>query len=113
VNTCYIVTSSAGAEVHLGRSPVAQGLVRAIRAVEPEVLPQAPPGLVRRPVVFQVHVLVLDAPPQTLREDVVERPTASIHADRHTRLLQLCDPLAAGELAALVRVVEDRRLGKP
>ena len=43
--------------------------------------------LTRAGVLFGVNLFVLDRPPEPLGENVVERPTFSIHADSNTRIL--------------------------
>ena len=83
---------------------VAQGRVDALVVVEVEVAAEAVGRLRHALVVPQVHVLVLDAAPQALDEDVVEAATSTVHADGHlTSLENVCEALA-GELAPLVRV---------
>ena len=64
----------------------------------------------RRAVVApQVDVLVLQRPPQSLDEDIVEGPATAIHTDQDVPCLESLDPLGTGELRALIGI-EDQRL---
>ena len=89
---------------HLGRCPVAQGLMRSLVVVEPEVGAQFPPGFTGVGVGFQVHLLVLHGAPQPLHEGVVVVPPLPVHADLHPVFLQYLSEFQAGELTALVGV---------
>ena len=89
---------------HFGRGPVAQGLVGPEPVVEPEIVFQPPLGLQDAGVGFQVDLLILHRPPQSLHEDVVLVPPLAVHADLHPLLLEDLGELQAGELAALVGV---------
>src|SRR5439155_17324552 len=90
--------------VNLPRRAVAEALVLALLVVEAE--PGANTGLRLGNVGIsvQVDLLVLEAAPQPLDEDVVHAAALPIHADRDTASLEHAGELAAGELAALVRV---------
>ena len=68
------------------------------------------PGLQldHRPVVVEVDVLVLQASPEALDEDVVQSSVHAVHADFYMVSFENGDEGIRGELAALVRV-EDRR----
>src|SRR5213076_3296220 len=57
----------------------------------------------------QIHLLVFDAAPQPLDEDVVAPSALAVHADGDGVLDQHASEGRAGELAALIRV-EDVRL---
>jgi hypothetical protein len=50
------------------------------------------------------HVLVLQAPPQPLDEDVVQEPPLAVHADPDAAAFQFVKKPGAGELYALVRI---------
>src|SRR3954454_18262019 len=58
------------------------------------------------------HLLILQAPPQALDEDVVQIPALAIHADPNPAKLQLRQKIRAGELHPLVSV-EDLRWPVP
>ena len=58
---------------------------------------------------LQVHRLVLQRPPQPLDEPVVGPAASAVHADKNARTLQDPEPGFARELAALVRVRDQRR----
>src|SRR5438132_13710848 len=57
----------------------------------------------------QIHLLIFDAAPQPLDEDVVPPSPFAVHADGDGVLDQHASECGAGELAALIRV-EDVRL---
>jgi len=49
---------------------------------------------------MQIDLLILQAAPQTLDEDVVHAAAFAVHADRNTAMLEHAGELGAGELAA-------------
>src|ERR1700693_956221 len=57
-------------------------------------------GLGDRHIVMEVYVLVFEAPPQSLDEDVVHAAPLAIHADRYLVALQGAGEVVAGEPAA-------------
>src|SRR5450756_1366042 len=69
--------------VDLIRGPVFKPLVPAPLIVEVKVGCQLPARLRHALVRLQIHLLVLDASPETFDEDVVHPAAASVHADRH------------------------------
>jgi hypothetical protein len=66
-------------------------------------------GLADAVVAPQIHLLVFDAAPQPLDEDVVAPGALAVHADRDPVFDQHASECRAGELAALISV-EDFRL---
>ena len=66
------------------------------------------PGLGHTLVGLQVHLLVLEAPPQPLDEHVVQPATFSVHRDRYTVLFEYARKGLRRELGTLVGV-EDLR----
>ena len=58
---------------------------------------------------FEIDRCLLQAPPETLYEDVVEISAPSIHRDTHPSVGQGRDPSRSGELAALIRFHDLRR----
>ena len=62
------------------------------------------PGVSRRGVLVQVDLLVFDRPPQPFDEDIVERATATVHADGDLRAFEAAGEVGACELRALVGV---------
>src|ERR1041384_837458 len=104
----FVTHPLAPPAVDLDRSSVSQRLVRALFAIETQILADARAGLPREGVLGQIDVLVLEGAPQALREDVVHAPPAPIHTDGRARLLHPLDTLRARKVAALV-AVEDRR----
>jgi len=87
----------------VGRA-VAQRLVRAFAVVEDEVLGQPQQQLRQTGIALEVDVLVLDATPQPLDEDVVQGASPPIHADGNPLTQQDPREGLAGELRALVAV---------
>ena len=57
--------------------------------------------LANRGVRLDVHVLIFQAAPKALDEDVVEKPPFAVHADPHTAIRQFVNEIAAGELHTL------------
>ncbi len=75
--------------VHLGRCPIAQGLMWPLVVVEPHIGIDAFPGLTDCLVSPEIHLLVLDGPPQPLHKVVVQVPPLAVHA-----YLDYDDPLS-------------------
>jgi len=61
-------------------------------------------------IIPDVNVFVLQRSPQPFDENIVERPTSTIHADANRRGFQSLRKITAGKLSTLVGV-EDLRLG--
>src|SRR5262245_20525107 len=61
-------------------------------------------------VITDVDVFILDASPEPLNEDVVQRPPSPVHADGDLALFENPGERAAGELRTLISV-EDLRPG--
>ena len=108
VSGCQIAVSLI--EVHRIRGASVQCAVTAPGVVETEVAGQTCPKLGGRFVGTQVHVLVLDAAPQTLDEHVVHPSALAIHADRDGVTLEHVGERVRGELAPLVGIEDLRRL---
>src|SRR5205809_770870 len=68
--------------INFRRRAILQALMKSLMAIEVEVACQ--PACQRRHCgeAVQVQALVFHAPPQPLDEDVVQRSTATVHADR-------------------------------
>src|ERR1700722_12520485 len=97
---------------HRTRRPVAQCLVQALLVVESQPAANALARLCNRAIGFDEHVLVFEATPQPLDEDVVQEPPFPVHADSDAAAFQFLQEARAGELDALVGV-EDVRLTVP
>ena len=93
----------------LVRRAILERLMNTLFVVEGEILAEAGTRLRDVPVVLEVHLLVLEAAPEALDEDVVEGPAPPIHAQAHLGRQERGLELGAGELHALVGV-EDLRL---
>src|SRR6202045_956185 len=83
--------------------------MRPAAIVEVEIAPDRCARLGRGVVGSEIHLLVFDAAPQPLDEDVVPPGTLAVHADGDPVFDQHASECRAGELAALIRV-EDIRL---
>ena len=66
-------TAADGASIHVCRRFVVQRLVRALAVVKGEIRRQPDHQFAHRGVALQIHVFMLDAAPQPLDKDVVER----------------------------------------
>ena len=94
----------------IGRFPVKR-LMRPAGIVERQRDAEAVPGGGDRVVGLEVNLLVLDAFPESFDEDVIAPAAFAIHADLDPVVLEQVGEIAAGELAALIRV-EDFRLAE-
>src|SRR5664279_4551803 len=83
--------------------------MRPTAIVEAEIAADRRAGLGHAVVGSQIHLLVFDAAPQPLNEDVVAPRAFSVHANRDAILDQHAGERHSGELRALV-CVEDRWL---
>ena len=83
---------------------VAQRLVQPRMVVKPKISCQSLARVPHAPVVSQIHLLLLDTPPQALDEHVVQGPTAAIHTDPYPAGLQPRGKLLGGKLRSLVGV---------
>ena len=86
--------------------------MQALLVVEAEVAFDARPSFPHRCVIFQVHLLIFERPPQPLDENVVHTASTPIHTDRDFSGLQLAGEFLAGELRALI-AVKDLRPSPP
>ena len=78
-------------------------LMRFITVVELEVVIQARIELRNRFIVLHIHILVLDRPPQSLNENVVEHAPAPIPADEHLCCFKTSRESYGRKLDALIR----------
>jgi len=71
-----------------------------------EAQPSADPGLRLGDagISMQIDLLILQAAPQPLDEDVVHTATFAVHADRNAAMLEHAGEFGADELAALIGV---------
>src|SRR3989338_1424464 len=83
---------------------IIQRLMNSTQVVKIEVFSQSGLSLRDGLVAFEINVLVFDRTPQALNEDIVQRPTAAIHADRNSLLDENPCKLHAGKLATLVGI---------
>lgn len=65
-----------------------------------KIPPQAKPDFGGVPVVPDIHIFILDRPPEPLDHDVIERPSHAVHADRDPMLRQQARKRLGGKLAA-------------
>src|SRR5208283_1412668 len=80
--------------------------------VEVQVAADGSAGLADAVVGSQIHLLVFDATPQPLDEDIVPPSPFAVHADRNAVVGEYAGECRAGELRALVGI-EDVRLAVP
>ena len=96
-------------EVNLiGRAPV-KARVGSAAVVEVEIAANRCAGLGYAVVGFEIHLLIFDAAPQPLDENVVAPRAFAVHADRDAIFDQQAGERSASELRTLVGV-EDLRL---
>src|ERR1700733_5483501 len=86
------------------RCPVAKRLMRPLVVVESKPSADAPACLDHRAIRLDEHLLILQAAPQPLDEDVVQKPPFAVHADPHARGLKFIQERGAGELHTLISV---------
>ena len=90
--------------VGLARRAIPQALVLALLVIKAEPGADAGLGLGDAGIGVEVDLLVFEAAPQPLDEDVVHVAALAVHADRDPVALQGAGEVVAGELAALVGV---------
>src|SRR5271154_3615318 len=98
--------------INLARRAIVQGLVRTFVVVELKPFADAPARLDHRAIRLQKNLLIFQAPPQPLDENVVQITAPPIHADPNLSPRQLTNKIRAGELRALISV-EYVRLAMP
>jgi len=77
--------------MYVNRREIVQAGVRSFVVVEGEVTLQASRQGQAGVIVVQVDVFVLDRAPEPFDKHVIQRPSATIHADPHPRFLFLTD----------------------
>src|SRR5258707_10287698 len=97
---------------NLTRRAIAQCLVRPLVVVELKPFADAPARLDHRAIRLDENLLIFQAPPQPLDEDVVQIAAPPIHADPNLSPRQLTNKIRAGELRTLIGV-EYFRLAMP
>ena len=83
--------------------------MRSPAVVEVQVFADRRAGLADTVVGLQIHLLIFDAAPQPLDEDVVSRASLSVHADRNVVVGEHAGERRARELRTLIGI-EDVRL---
>src|SRR5215210_4927548 len=83
--------------------------MRSAAVVEIEIAADRSAGLADAVIGPQIHLLVFDAAPQPLDEDIVPPSAFAVHADRNAVVGEHAGEGRARELAALIGV-EDGRL---
>src|SRR6476619_2589915 len=86
------------------RRAIAQALVLALLVIKAEPGADADLGLGDTGIGVEVDLLVFEAAPQPLDEDVVHVAALAIHADGDRVALRGIGEIVAGELAALVGI---------
>src|SRR2546423_4691078 len=90
--------------VNLPRCAIAEALVLALLVVEAEPSPDAGLGFGHSRIGIEVDLLIFEAAPQPLDEDVVHTPALAVHADHDPVPFQGTGEVVASELAALVGI---------
>lgn len=80
--------------------------------VELEIPVQPMISVVQRLIAVGVDLFILDRAPQAFHEDIVVRPSPTVHADSDPCLRQATRERRAGKLRTLIRI-EDQRLTPP
>ena len=89
---------------------IAERLMNSPLIIEREVSGQFLTRFLRGRIVFQINFLIFDRSPQTLRKNIVQSASSSVHAYPDIFIQQTVHILRACEMAALV-AVEDQRNG--
>jgi len=76
--------------------------------IKPGISLQVMPGIGNRRVLVKVNLLVFDATPEALDENVVENTSAPVHADSDVFVSQYSDECRAGKLNPLVGIQDFR-----
>src|SRR6266511_4199646 len=72
--------------------------------VEVEIAADPTPRLFRIGVVMEINFFVLERPPETFGQNVIQRPPFAVHADPHSDLLQSLGVERRSEVRALIAV---------
>lgn len=75
-------------KVYLKGCPVAQGLVRPVLVVEPEVVPKSLDAKEHIRVFLEIDFLVFDGALEPFDEDVIQGSAFAVHADPDARIKQ-------------------------
>jgi hypothetical protein len=86
--------------------------MRSPAVVEVQVMADRTAGLADAVVGLQIHLLIFDAAPQSLDEDIIPPSPFTVHADRNGVVREHTVESRARELRALIRV-GDLRLDMP
>src|ERR1700760_5038110 len=86
------------------RRPITQSLAETLLVVKPQPAANALARLCNRAIGFDEHVLVLQAAPQPLDEDVVQESPLAVHADPDAVAFQLVEKPGTRKLNALIGV---------
>src|SRR5208282_6011021 len=89
---------------NFARRAIVQCLVRSLVVVEFKPFADAPARLDHRAVRLDENLLIFQAPPQSLDENIVQITASSIHADPNLLSRQLTNKVGAGELRALIGI---------
>ena len=96
----------------LGWYAIFQALVGSLVIVEEKIRLQSLPQIGHRLVFPEVDFFIFDTAPQPFDEDIVETPTAAIHADADIGILQATGESQRRELRSLIGI-EDLRSAHP
>lgn len=85
-------------------SLVTQRLVTSLGIAEGKILLQSRSSFQHVLIRIEIDILLLDASPQPFHEDIVQIPSASVHADSDIMRLQYTRKLRTGEVTALIGI---------
>ena len=88
---------------HIGSS-VSERLMRVVGVVFVEVGGDSSKSVFGRDVGVPIHFVLFQAPPQTLRKDIVHPSSFSIHTDSYSEIRQCASEIQTGELTSLVDI---------
>ena len=83
---------------------VTERLVTSFGIVEGKILLQSQTSFQHVLIGIKINILLLDASPQPFHEDIVQIPSASVHADSDIVRFQYTRKLRTGEVAALIGI---------
>jgi len=84
--------------------PIAERLVRSLLIIESEPAADTLTGFSHRTIRFDIHLLIFQAAPQPLNENVVQKSPFAVHADPYVLARKPVQERGAGKLHALIGV---------
>ena len=94
------------------RSPIVQGLMGSLGVVKAKPILDSVSSLSGRGIFIEIDFFPFEASPEPFSEDVVDRPSFSIHTDLDVSGTETIEIAVAGEMRSLVTVENGRRRGR-